>query len=107
MPKLTGTTVVVNPTTHTPEVLLAGTDLPDWADGLVGSHLLDPESEPEPDPAADHAEPEPGPAPEVEPVEPEPVEPEPVEPEPVEPEPVEPAPTRAAKAPRQRRTTKQ
>lgn len=93
MPKLTGTTVVVNPTTHTPEVLLAGTDLPDWADGLVGSHLLDPESEPEPDPAADQTEPEPEPVPE--------------NPDQAEPAPAEPAPAPAAKASRQRRTTKQ
>lgn len=74
MPKLTGTTVVVNPTTYQPEVLLAGSDLPDWADGLVGDHLLAEPDQAEPDPV----EPEPSPA-ESEP-EPAPAEPEPVKP---------------------------
>ena len=47
MPKLTGTTIVTNPVTYMAEVLPAGSDLPDWAVGLVGSHLL--HAEPEPD----------------------------------------------------------
>lgn len=46
MPKLTGTTIVVNPETHLAEVLPAGSDLPDWAAELVGNHLLDTEPEP-------------------------------------------------------------
>jgi len=48
MPKLTGTTIVVNPATFQPEVLLVGSDLPEWAAGMVGDHLLD---EPAPAPA--------------------------------------------------------
>lgn len=62
MPKLTGTTIVVNPATYLSEVLLAGSDLPEWAAGLVGNHLLDePELavEPapvEPEPVADAAD---------------------------------------------------
>lgn len=38
--KLTGTTIVVNPATATAEVLLEGSTLPSWAEGLVGDHLL-------------------------------------------------------------------
>lgn len=38
--KLTGTTIVTNPATMTAEVLLGGSVLPSWAEGLVGDHLL-------------------------------------------------------------------
>lgn len=38
--KLTGTTIVVNPATMIAEVLLGGSTLPSWAEGLVGDHLL-------------------------------------------------------------------
>lgn len=38
--KLTGTTIVVNPATMIAEVLLGGSVLPSWAEGLVGDHLL-------------------------------------------------------------------
>lgn len=37
---LSATTVVVSPTTHMPVVLLAGAEVPEWAHGLVGAHLL-------------------------------------------------------------------
>ena len=37
---LTGTTVLPDPTTLLPLVLRAGDELPDWADGMVGGHLL-------------------------------------------------------------------
>lgn len=41
MPKLTASTVVVNPDTAALVVLWEGEDLPEWATGLVGDHLLD------------------------------------------------------------------
>lgn len=41
MTKLTGGTVVQNPQTLEPVFLAAGSDLPEWAEGLVGDHLLD------------------------------------------------------------------
>lgn len=37
---LSATTVVVNPKTHTPVVLLVGAEVPEWAHGMVGAHLL-------------------------------------------------------------------
>lgn len=41
MAKLIGTTVVAHPETGEPAVLLEGIDLPEWANDLVGEHLLD------------------------------------------------------------------
>lgn len=38
--KLTGGVVVRHPVSHDPVFLPEGTDLPDWADGLVGDHVL-------------------------------------------------------------------
>lgn len=47
--RLTATTVVAHPETNEPTVLLEGSDLPAWAKGLVGDHLLE---APEPAPKA-------------------------------------------------------
>lgn len=44
MPKLTANVVLAHPETGEPTVLPAGSDLPDWAGGMVGEHVL---SEPE------------------------------------------------------------
>ena len=55
MPKLTGNTVVSHPETYQPVVLLTGSDLPVWAVGLVGDHLLD---EPAGDPSVTEEYPE-------------------------------------------------
>ena len=41
MATLTGTTVVRHPDTHAPVVLAPGAELPEWAAGLVGDHLID------------------------------------------------------------------
>ena len=41
MATLTGTTVVRHPDTLAPVVLAAGAELPEWAAGLVGDHLID------------------------------------------------------------------
>jgi hypothetical protein len=41
MAKLTDNTVVAHPDTGAPTVLLKGDDVPDWAKGLVGNHLVD------------------------------------------------------------------
>lgn len=38
---LTANTVVLHPETGAITVLLAGQDVPDWAESLVGDHLLD------------------------------------------------------------------
>lgn len=97
MPDSDGTTVSFGPGSTPPEWAARQITNPKaWTDGQV------PSFDDEPDPAADLAQPEPVP-------EPEPVleKPDQDEPDPAEPEPVEPAPTSAAKAPRQRRTTKQ
>lgn len=105
MPKLTGTTIVVNPTTYSAEVLLAGSELPDWASGLVGDHLLDePHLVAEPElqaPAPADTEP-------AEPVtEPAPAEPEPQAPVTTEPASAEPAPAAPeAPKPARRRASK-
>lgn len=40
MPRLIASTVVLNPETSAPVVLAAGDELPPWARGLVGGHLL-------------------------------------------------------------------
>jgi len=40
---LTGTTAVTHPESGAPVVLHEGTELPDWAEGMVGEHLLDEE----------------------------------------------------------------
>jgi len=40
MSELIRTTIVVNPATTIAEVLLEGSTLPSWAEGLVGDHLL-------------------------------------------------------------------
>ena len=40
MAKLTGNTVLTRPGTLDLVFLAAGDDVPDWADGLVGNHLL-------------------------------------------------------------------
>lgn len=41
MPKLTANTVIPHPQTGEPVLLAESGDLPDWAVGLVGDHLLD------------------------------------------------------------------
>lgn len=38
---LTANTVVTHPDTGAPVVLMAGEELPAWADPLVGGHILD------------------------------------------------------------------
>ena len=43
MPKLTGNTAVMRPDTLEVVTLAEGDDLPEWADGLVGVHLLEEE----------------------------------------------------------------
>ena len=43
MPKLTGSTTVMRPDTLEVVTLAEGDDLPEWADGLVGAHLLEEE----------------------------------------------------------------
>ena len=40
MPTLTDTTVVRHPDTLAPVVLTAGAEVPEWASGLVGDHLI-------------------------------------------------------------------
>lgn len=39
--KLAATTLVMHPVTQTPTPLLAGSEVPEWAEGMVGDHLLD------------------------------------------------------------------
>ena len=46
MPKLTGNTTLMRPDTLEVVTLAEGDDLPDWADGLVGAHLLVEEEKP-------------------------------------------------------------
>lgn len=46
MAKLSATTVVRHPESGDPVPLLEGTDVPRWAEKLVGDHLI--ESEPKP-----------------------------------------------------------
>lgn len=41
MAKLNGNTVVTHPETGAPAVLLEGEEVPDWAEGLIGDHLID------------------------------------------------------------------
>lgn len=41
MAKLSGNTIVAHAKTGEPVVLLAGEDVPDWADGLIGDHLIE------------------------------------------------------------------
>lgn len=41
MPKLTDNVALRNPETGEVVTLSPGTELPKWADGLVGGHLLD------------------------------------------------------------------
>lgn len=41
MAKLNANTVITHPETGAPVVLLEGDDVPDWAQGLVGSHLTE------------------------------------------------------------------
>lgn len=59
MPKLTATTTVLDG--FIARVLHAGQELPDWANGLVGEHLLDesPATEAEPVEAEPEGEPTP------------------------------------------------
>ena len=45
MATLTATTVVSHPESGQPVALIAGDALPDWADGMVGDHLLKVESD--------------------------------------------------------------
>lgn len=47
MTRLLENTVVVGPGMVGPVPLMAGTELPEWADGLVGPHLLDTPTESE------------------------------------------------------------
>lgn len=41
MPKLALSTVVTHPGTGVPVVLHAGDEVPEWAAGMVGDHVLD------------------------------------------------------------------
>jgi hypothetical protein len=41
MAVLNGNTIVVNPETGAGVVLLAGDEVPDWAESLIGDHLVD------------------------------------------------------------------
>lgn len=41
MTKLNSNTVVTHPETGAPAVLLSGEDVPDWAEGLIGDHLIE------------------------------------------------------------------
>jgi len=41
MAKLTANTIVVHPESGQPVLLAADGDLPDWAEGMVGDHLLE------------------------------------------------------------------
>ncbi|GAB3304276.1 hypothetical protein EK0264_03725 [Epidermidibacterium keratini] len=43
MAKLKATVIVRNPKTGAVTALLAGSAVPDWAEGLVGDHLLEQE----------------------------------------------------------------
>lgn len=48
MAKLTANTVVRHPESGEPVALLEGTDLPEWAEKLVGPHVLDVPEKPAP-----------------------------------------------------------
>lgn len=48
MAKLTANVVLAHPDTNEPVVLVEGSDLPEWAVGLVGDHVLT-EAAPEPE----------------------------------------------------------
>lgn len=41
MPKLIGNTILAHSETGEPVVLLAGEDVPEWAEGLIGEHLIE------------------------------------------------------------------
>lgn len=41
MAKLNANTVLANPETGQPTVILAGEDAPKWAEGLIGDHLVE------------------------------------------------------------------
>lgn len=41
MAQLNSNTVVTHPETGSPVVLLSGEHVPDWAEGLIGDHLID------------------------------------------------------------------
>lgn len=41
MANLSGNTIVTHPETGSPVVLLEGEEIPDWADGLIGDHLIE------------------------------------------------------------------
>ena len=41
MGSLTGNTVLTHPETGVPVSLLKGQEIPDWAEGLVGDHLME------------------------------------------------------------------
>lgn len=41
MATLSGNTIVTHPETGAPTVLLEGEEIPDWADGLIGDHLIE------------------------------------------------------------------
>lgn len=45
MPKLSANTILQEPGTFQPTVLYAGDEVPDWATGLLGDHLLETETE--------------------------------------------------------------
>lgn len=47
MATLTGNAVIRDPATGSPAVLLAGEEIPDWATGLVGDHLIEGSAEAE------------------------------------------------------------
>lgn len=41
MVRLTANVILAHPETGVPEILVMGSDLPDWAVGLVGEHVLE------------------------------------------------------------------
>lgn len=45
MAALSGNTIVAHPETGAPTILLKGEDVPDWAEGLIGDHLIEGASE--------------------------------------------------------------
>jgi hypothetical protein len=54
--KLTGNVVLRNPETAALEVLQAGQDVPSWASGLIGDHLLEDKPAPRKSAKADDSE---------------------------------------------------
>lgn len=53
MARVTANVLIGHPGTGEPTVLLAGDEVPEWAAGLIGSHVLDAPGDPEGDPEGD------------------------------------------------------